>query len=243
MPIPANLIANADDLGLNSSVNAAILLCFEQGYINSASLMTNTPGFDEAIDLISKNKIITNIGIHVNLGSEGPVSAFKKTDYLTTNGNWDRLKVDKKLTILDRDTKSAFFNEICAQIEKALTQKITVTHLDSHFHLHTLPCFYSLFIAAAKKYNLKLRLAQTYNEGNYVKFMFRKYANNKLRASGINYSDRFETVERYLNTTNGIGHPEKIEVMLHPSLTPTGELTDHYHPQTMVDWINFLKTN
>ncbi len=52
MRVPNNIIANADDLGYNFCVNKAILHCFERGYINSTSLMTTTPSFNETADLI-----------------------------------------------------------------------------------------------------------------------------------------------------------------------------------------------
>ena len=41
-------IINADDLGLSAEVNQAIVISFRNAWINSASLMANTPGFDEA---------------------------------------------------------------------------------------------------------------------------------------------------------------------------------------------------
>ena len=131
--------------------------------------------------------------------------------------------------------------EICAQIERPLQAGLKINHLDSHFHLHTLPCFYKLFIAAAKKYNLKLRLAQTYNEGSYLKFMYRRYINLKMKNGGLNYSDRFETVEHYLNNRMLVSDNSTVEIMLHPDVTTEGNLTDHYDSKTMIDWLDFLK--
>jgi predicted glycoside hydrolase/deacetylase ChbG (UPF0249 family) len=141
------------------------------------------------------------------------------------------------LSYFDKASTLAFTNELNAQVDKAIEAKIPITHLDSHYHLHTLPCFYRIFLDAAKRYNLKLRLAQTYNEGSLLKFAYRKYVNHALKINHVEYAERFETVARYLTNTNNM---RRVEVMLHPDMGPDGKLTDHYHADTMTAWIQFL---
>jgi hypothetical protein len=46
------VIINADDFGMNSSVNRAILSSVEQGLVTSTSIMANMPGFEEAAGLV-----------------------------------------------------------------------------------------------------------------------------------------------------------------------------------------------
>ena len=241
MNFPYNIKATADDLALRPSVNEAILHCYKNGYINSTSLLTNTIYFGDTINLIRENNCIINIGVHVNLAEGKPVSSFNQQNYLDENGNWDIQKTNKKFIILNKSTKIAFFKEICAQIDKALSVNISVVHLDSHYHLHTLPCFYNLFLQAAKQYKLKLRLAQTYNEGNYIKFLYRKYINNKFKLNNNHYSDYFETVNRFLKNNKIYSNNEVVEIMLHPDLDPLGKLTDHFDPGTLSEWIIFLE--
>ena len=48
---------NADDFGLGTSVNKAIVECFNSGIINSTTLMANMPGFDEAIELLRLDEL------------------------------------------------------------------------------------------------------------------------------------------------------------------------------------------
>ena len=158
MYIPNNLIVNADDLGLNLSVNKAILFCYTHGYINSTSLLTNTIYWDDTIDLIYNNPFIKNIGVHINFAEDKPITNFSHQAYLDECGNWDLRNTRKILNYFDAATKLSFLKEIYAQIDKALSSKISITHLDSHYHLHTQPCFYKLFLQAAKHYKLKLRL-------------------------------------------------------------------------------------
>ena len=240
MRVPNNIIANADDLGYNSSVNKAILRCFERGYINSTSLMTTTPSFNETADLIHSNPVISNIGIHVDLAEGKPLTDFKE-DYLDDAGNWDIKKTNKIFNHLSGTAKMAFSKEINAQVDKAISAKIPLVHLDSHLHLHTLPCFYKLFLKAAEDHKLKIRLAQTYKEGSRLKFHYRRYINNIFIKHRHNYSNRFETVEVFLQNKNQVNKNIITEVMIHPWFNASGALDDHYDEGTLKKWIDFLR--
>ncbi|HEX3383800.1 MAG TPA: ChbG/HpnK family deacetylase [Mucilaginibacter sp.] len=239
MRIPDNAISNADDLGFNANTNAAILTCFEKGYINSTSLMTNMTGFEEAVELIHSKPAIRNVGVHVNFAEGKPLTNIRG-NFFDADGNWDVRKINKVTNILNTAEKADFLEEINAQITRALAQKITVSHLDSHLHLHTLPCFLNLFLTAAKQHQLKLRLAQTYNKGNLLKFYYRKYINDLIRKNDLNYSDRFSTVDRYVAAYSRPGQQLVIELMFHPWFNKAGELTDNYDPPAFKKWIDYL---
>jgi predicted glycoside hydrolase/deacetylase ChbG (UPF0249 family) len=239
MLIPKNVLANADDLGLNSSINTAILNCFKNGYINSASLITNTSAYAEAVTMIHQNPCMQNIGIHINL-AEGEPLVFNNRKFLDACGSWNINVTNRKLLLLTRKEENEFLNEIYAQVDKAVASNIALTHIDSHYHLHTLPCFYKLFIKVAKHYNLKIRLAQTYREGSYLKFWFRKYINSVFIKCGQNYTMRFESVDRFLNIFKTGSTDNSTEVMLHPIMGVNDTLTDHVDANTMTKWLAFL---
>jgi predicted glycoside hydrolase/deacetylase ChbG (UPF0249 family) len=240
MRIAEDIIANADDLGIKQSVNAAILRCFELGYINSTSVITNTVYFNETIDLIRTNKSITNVGLHVNLIEGKPLSNFTASQYLDEDGSWAKEKLNNKRLLLNRTEKTAFYNEIVMQIDRALGAKIPVLHLDSHYHLHTLPAFFDLFLQVAKLYKLKIRIAQTFNEGNYLNYWYRLYINGIYRHHKLNYSQHFLTVESLLHNKNVNSYGGVIEVMLHPDLDPSGKLIDHVDPFALANWMEFV---
>lgn len=248
MNIPNNIIVNADDFGLRASVNKAILHCFEQGYINSTSLITNQFFFEAAADMFHANPVIHNVGVHVNLSEGRPLTNFNQKLYLDENGNWNNSKVSKKYSLLNNEAKSAFSKEIYAQINKAISSKIPIVHLDSHYHTHTLPGFYKLFLDAAKSYKLKIRIAQTYNENNYLKFYYRKYINGIFKANRNNYSDLFENLTQVLRRSHLLNNEQVTEIMVHPDFDQSGILFDHYDAgnlkekgaKTIKDWICFL---
>jgi predicted glycoside hydrolase/deacetylase ChbG (UPF0249 family) len=240
MPIPPNIIANADDLGLNQSVNESILHCFEEGYINSTSFLTNTTHFEETVNLIHRNPAMHNIGVHVNLAEFKPVTDFKQYLFLNEDGNWNFSKVNRKLNFLSKPDKDAFSKEIFAQIDKALDSGITLTHLDSHCHIHTLPAFFNLFVKAAKHYKLKLRLAQTYYEGNSMNFLYRQFINKLVKLNKNNYSDYVETMDYFLKNEKNASLNKSIEIVLHPDFDPSGKLIDHYDSTSIVEWIKYF---
>jgi predicted glycoside hydrolase/deacetylase ChbG (UPF0249 family) len=241
MLLPENIIANADDFGLNAAVNKGILYCYQNEYINSTSIMTNRLNFEEAIDLIHANKIITNVGLHVDFINFKPASDFPDKNFLTANGIWNQEKTDRVFNFFTHQTKSYFFNEIEAQIQKVLKAGVKLTHIDAHRHLHVLPGYFKIFIKIAKHHNLKLRLAQSFNEGDYLKFFYRKFVNNEIKKAGRNYSDYFNTVGYFLNHTYDINSPLITEIMLHPLMNEADELTDHYSATDIAGWTSWLK--
>ncbi|PTQ99325.1 putative glycoside hydrolase/deacetylase ChbG (UPF0249 family) [Mucilaginibacter yixingensis] len=241
MKIPHNIIATGDDLGLNPSVNKAILYCFEHGYINSTSFLTSTEYFDETVELIHSNKTISNIGVHVNFASGRPITQFTQRDFLDNEGNWDLKKTNRKVYFLSADAKATFMKEIYAQIDKAVAANIGVLHIDSHYHLHTLPCFWRLFLQAAQRYKLKIRLAQTYYEGNYIKYLYRKRINDVFKSEGSQYSNYFESVNHFLKSHEAGVVNSLTEVMLHPDFDENGKLIDHFDQNSLPDWVNYLE--
>jgi predicted glycoside hydrolase/deacetylase ChbG (UPF0249 family) len=239
MPIPNNVLANADDFGLNGSVNKAIIHCFEQGYINSASVLTNTIGFQESVELVRTTSCVCNLGVHINLAEGKPLTNINRS-FLNADGHFDVNKIGKKINFFSNNDKRDFAKEIYAQINLALVNKLPVTHIDSHYHLHTLPGLYKLFITAARHFNLKLRLAQTYKEDSYIKFLYRQYINRIIISNQLNYSVYFETVDKFLKNHNN-HHGNFVEVMLHPDFDLKGNITDHFDNDSIINWINFVK--
>lgn len=196
--------------------------------------------FDETVDFIHSNPEIINIGLHGNFAEGKPVTNFKYHEFLDANGCWNLARTGKIAQLLNNEIKAAFATELNAQMEKALAGKINITHIDSHLHLHTLPSFYNMYIDLAKRHKLKLRLAQTYREGSYPKFLYRRFLNSKIKSNHIAHSDYFETVDKFLSF--GDQHPAgKTEIMVHPDFDATGKMFDHVDGTSMDHWVAYLR--
>lgn len=129
------IIINADDFGISHSTNQATMSLFHKGSITSASLMVPCSAANEAADLCSKsNNSIVNVGIHLTLTSSEsdsyrPVFQDYPLRSLVIDDGF--LPTDPAL-IEKKANPEEVRIELEAQIVKALSMGIDVTHLDSH---------------------------------------------------------------------------------------------------------------
>ncbi len=132
------LIINADDFGLSHPVNDGIILAHRMGMVTSASLMPVGKAFDHAVCKLQETPSL-DIGVHLTLVGEEPL--IRKNTSLINGGN--RLPKDIASFMI------AYFKgaiklsdvriEISAQIEKVLDRGVSISHIDSHQHVHALP--------------------------------------------------------------------------------------------------------
>lgn len=145
------LIVNADDFGYSKGINYGIIEAHRNGIVNSTTMMMNMPGVNHAVDLAKENPNL-KVGIHLVLTCGKPLLTDVPT-LVDENGcfkkNRDILESNISLEELER--------EWTAQIEKFLETGLTLTHIDSHHHVHTVPKFLPVVQKLSKKYNLSVR--------------------------------------------------------------------------------------
>lgn len=149
------LIVNADDFGLHPSINAGILDGYKNGIITSTSIMPTGLAFEGAVSIAEKNKKL-GIGVHLTLVGEHPCANIDLIPSLVDNNgllpkhypyfllNFLSGKIDK----LDIQ------KELFAQVKKVVESGLSITHLDSHQHMHVVPGVIDIVIALAKKFNI-----------------------------------------------------------------------------------------
>lgn len=143
------LIVNADDFGLTSGVNRAIVEANNSGVVRSATLMANARAFSEAVGLAKKIPRL-NIGCHVVLIDGVPIcndvpSLTKGTGRFRTS-----LKDFAQSAIRKKISAGEIQREAEAQIRKIQASGIAVTHVDTHKHTHLVPHVLRAVIKAAK---------------------------------------------------------------------------------------------
>jgi hopanoid biosynthesis associated protein HpnK len=143
------LIVNADDFGLTSGVNRAIIEGNRSGIVTSATLMANAKGTDAAIDL-AKAESGLKTGCHVVLIDGVPLAA----NLPSLAGNSRRFRTSLKqfamAAIRNQIAADEIQREVEAQIRKLQSHGITLTHLDSHKHTHMFPHILRPMVRAAK---------------------------------------------------------------------------------------------
>ncbi|WP_066639057.1 carbohydrate deacetylase [Desulfolucanica intricata] len=147
------LIVNADDFGYSRGVNEGIIIAFQQGIVTSTSLMVNEEGSEHAFDLL-KNKCIPGTGVHLCITHGRPVSPVETIPSLV-----DRAGSFKKINAFYGEPVNLeeVIREFEAQVQKAVSRGINVTHLDTHHHIHLHPVVLQAVIAVALEYGLPVR--------------------------------------------------------------------------------------
>ena len=138
------LIINADDFGLTSGVNRAIVEAHGHGVVTSTTLMANAPAFSEAVQLAEASPRL-GVGCHVVLVDGAPVLNPSQVPSLVQSRSQDGVQF--------RDGLGTFFlrafcrrlrsdeieAEVTAQIRRIQAAGLSVSHLDTHKHTHMLP--------------------------------------------------------------------------------------------------------
>src|SRR5437868_6370726 len=133
------LIVNADDFGLTSGVNRAVVEAHTRGILTSTTLMANMLAFDDAMRLAKANPGL-GVGLHFNITQGKPVADASRVrglldeggEFLGTSTALLRRALAGKLHVQEVEI------ELRAQIEKVLGAGLSLTHVDSHKHAHAL---------------------------------------------------------------------------------------------------------
>ena len=150
------LIINADDFGLAESVNEGILHAFENGVLTSTSIMACGKAFDHAIQ-IAKTAGLKNIGIHLVLDEERPVSNPSTIPSLINKENFflSRNKLLTRLLFLKNISLKEVEMEFRAQLKRCQDADLELTHIDGHGHVHVYPGISKIVIKLAKEFGIK----------------------------------------------------------------------------------------
>lgn len=208
------MIVNADDFGMSAETNRAIVEAFENKVISSATLMTNTPGFDEACELAHRHRLLGKIGLHLNLTSGYPLSSpIRQCPRFCDNVGMFRARQSRFR--LSKGERLAVETEIATQIKACLDRGLYPTHLDSHHHVHTEWAIGAAAITIARQYRIKaIRLSRNCGPGiDLVHKLYKIAYNSRLRVYGLaktRYFGTFEDVREILVTASG-----DVEVMVH----------------------------
>jgi hopanoid biosynthesis associated protein HpnK len=143
------LIVNADDFGLTSGVNRAIVEGNRSGIVTSATLMANARATDAAIDL-AKVQPSLKIGCHVVLIDGVPLTANLPTLTNISPRFRSSLKQFAIAAVRKQIAAEEIQGEVEAQIRKIQSSGITLMHVDSHKHTHMFPHILRPLLRAAK---------------------------------------------------------------------------------------------
>ncbi len=145
------LIVNADDFGLTPGVNRAIIECHQRGIVTSATLMANSPAFDDAVRLAKENPRLS-VGCHVTLMDGEPLLPPSHVPSLLRDGReFHRTITDfAPRALLGRFRSAEIEAEATTQFRRIQQAGIKLTHFDAHKHAHMFPAVTEPLLRAAK---------------------------------------------------------------------------------------------
>ena len=145
------MIINADDFGLTSGVNRAIVECQAGGVVTSATLMATGSALEEAVAMASPQ---LSVGCHVVLvdgtpllpAAQIPSLAFAQggTAFAATLGSFiQRVGTGR---FLEQEIEA----EATAQFRRLQSAGVTISHFDTHKHTHVFPAVLRPLLKAAR---------------------------------------------------------------------------------------------
>ena len=220
----ARIIINADDFGLNEHCSRAIAQAFREGKITDTTMMSTGEYFDEAVELAKEQGFIDKIGIHLNLTEGEPLTEdIKCCSRFVTDGRFNK-QYDRKKK-LTKEEKSAIYKELTAQVEKIQNAGITITHADSHHHIHTGIFVAPIAVKVCKEHWInKMRLHRNLGQINAIKRFVKKRYNHWLCKQGMITTDYFA----YIVDIENVDIPDNTEIMVHPDFDKNGVLIDRH---------------
>ena len=149
------IIINADDLGISHEVNKAIENAIKNGVISSSTIIANGPAFNEAIQIVKQYPEIS-VGAHLNLIEFHPLTnqeLFNKYELTDSEGNF-REGAIFLIKVFTKELLHAIEEELDAQLTKIEKSGITISHIDSHQHTHTIPQLRDVIVSIMTKHKI-----------------------------------------------------------------------------------------
>ena len=224
------LIVNADDAGMCHAANSAVKRCIEQGRVTSTTLMAPCPWFSEMADY-ARRSTQASFGVHLTHTSEwgsyrwGPVGLGDEFKSLVDPKGYLYSDV---VSFMANATPKAALAEARAQVARALSNGVDISHVDSHMGAlcYSLP-MWQAHMLIAKELNVPIRMPSQQLLDRYAMGDIRKQATEMglLFTDYLIHGDRAEgeDVEVYWRRILNHLQPGVTELYIHP-VVPTDEV-------------------
>jgi predicted glycoside hydrolase/deacetylase ChbG (UPF0249 family) len=135
------VIVHADDLGVHPSVNEGIEQAHASGIVTSASIMVSGDAVEDALVRIGRMPRL-DLGLHFCLVG---VAGFPPT-----------LRALAKALISGRMSPAVIADALRRQLDSAVGRhRLTISHIDSHQHVHALPMIMRIVCEIAPSYGIR----------------------------------------------------------------------------------------
>lgn len=149
------LIINADDYGINTAVNDAIENLVLTGDLADVSVLANGWSYESAVAFLRSQPRIS-VGVHLNVVEGIPLSPSNRVEALMgIHGQFSNLRqIFWRWLRAPLAVVRGVETEWRAQIELMLRDGLTITHADSHQHVHAFPPFWRILTRLCFEYGI-----------------------------------------------------------------------------------------
>ncbi|NLP11682.1 ChbG/HpnK family deacetylase [bacterium] len=148
------LIVNGDDWGLCPQVNLGVIRAHREGILTSTSLLANGAAWEQACQL-SRTCPRLSVGLHLNLTWGAPVlPAAEVASLVDPHGCFYSKWIFIRRAFFGAVNVNEMAAEAHAQLQRVQSAGVTLSHLDSHHHIHCLPTVGRLMAELSAQYGL-----------------------------------------------------------------------------------------
>lgn len=260
-PESRQLIINADDFGLSSGVNKAVIRAWREGILTSASLMMGGSACEEAVSLAKENPGL-QVGLHLTLVQGRSVAPHEGFPTITDReGNFSNDPVHSGMRFFFvKPLRKQLRREIQGQLDAFVATGLPLSHLDGHLNIHLHPTVFGILRELMPSYGINsIRLTRELLRPNLAidrqrlvgkmadAFIFEQLSRQCrpwLDRAGIFYTDEVKgllnsgrmTEEYLLAALDSVGEGTT-EIYFHPGCLPCDEISrlmpDYRHEEEL----------
>jgi predicted glycoside hydrolase/deacetylase ChbG (UPF0249 family) len=229
------IVVNADDFGFSLDTVRATIRCFERGAVTSVTIMARMPATDAALEYAASHPEL-DAGVHLTFVGDGVERATAPPEEIPalvdSAGRFPRTRDVRVRAMLHRLPIDQIEREVAAQIDVVRSAGVTVTHVDSHRHLHK----FAPFRAALQRVLPRFGITRVRNVQDTYLSPNRRSPTYWLREGWRRrLMSEFETTDHFF-MPSGPGDRRPTAVLRHLEGLQGESLEIGAHPGEEIDW-------
>lgn len=216
------IIVNADDFGINETVTAEIEKQILLGNVSSTTVMANGACLDEVKHFAVQHPEVS-FGVHLCLSEFDSLTksnSLMHAGLIGEDGVFIHKAVFELKGFISEAVKNAIRDELNAQIDVVTALGFTISHADSHHHVHTIYPLKEVFADVLRRRGInRVRLGSDFRTIR-MKLHARKWLQrnnlNKYYKRLFTTTDGFYSYAEFVEAGCPMNNREIIELMCHP---------------------------
>jgi len=195
--------------------------------------MANMPAFNEACEIIHRYNLHDHVGLHFVLTEGVPLTDGIKHErrFCDDCGRFRKTR-EERIFRLSAGENAAVQDELRMQVKRCMKSGLTLTHIDSHHHIHEEVAIVSLIVPVMYEFGIAhIRIMNNMAESNtVVRSAYTAIYNKYLKYRQLSKTDYFGSIDQFVKFKrkhSGITASRKsFELMTHPIFNDRGVIID-----------------